>query len=43
MKVEGEISVDAPRAVVFSRLSDAFFFASCIDGVSDLVAIDNTH
>jgi len=43
MKVEGEITVDAPRDVVFSRLSDAPFFASCIDGVSDLTAIDETH
>ena len=43
MKVEGEISVDAPRDVVFSRLSDARFFASCIDGVSDLTEIDPTH
>jgi carbon monoxide dehydrogenase subunit G len=43
MKVEGEISVDAPRDVVFNRLSDAPFFASCIDGVSDLTAIDDTH
>ena len=36
MKVEGEISVAAPRARVFERLSDAAFFASCIDGVSEL-------
>jgi carbon monoxide dehydrogenase subunit G len=43
MKVEGEIGVDAPRDLVFSRLSDAPFFASCIDGVSDLAAIDATH
>jgi carbon monoxide dehydrogenase subunit G len=43
MKVEGEISVDAPRAAVFERLRDAPFFASCVDGVSDLTAIDDTH
>ena len=43
MKVEGEISVDAPRDLVFSRLSDARFFASCIDGVEDLTEIDPTH
>jgi carbon monoxide dehydrogenase subunit G len=43
MKVEGEISVDAPRDLVFSRLSDARFFASCIDGVQDLTEIDATH
>jgi carbon monoxide dehydrogenase subunit G len=43
MKVEGEISVGAPRELVFGRLSDAHFFASCIDGVSDLTALDDTH
>ena len=43
MKVEGEISVPAPRDLVFDRLSDAPFFASCIDGVKDLSAIDETH
>jgi uncharacterized protein len=43
MNVEGEISVDAPRDAVFSRLSDARFFASCIDGVEDLTEIDPTH
>jgi carbon monoxide dehydrogenase subunit G len=43
MKVEGEISVPAPRALVFDRLSDAQFFTSCIDGVKDLAAIDATH
>ena len=43
MKVEGEIRVEAPRERVFSRLSDAHFFASCIDGVQDLTAIDDTH
>ena len=43
MKVEGEINVQAPRELVFSRLSDAPFFASCIDGVRDLTAIDATH
>jgi hypothetical protein len=32
MIVEGEISVDAPRDLVFRRMSDARFFASCIDG-----------
>ena len=43
MKVEGEINVAAPRALVFERLRDAHFFASCIDGVSELTAIDETH
>ena len=31
------------RAMWCSRLSDARFFASCIDGVSDLTEIDPTH
>lgn len=43
MNVEGDISVPAPREQVFDRLSDARFFASCIDGVQDLTEIDATH
>jgi len=43
MKVEGEIRVDAPRELVFSRLSDARFFASCVDGVENLTEIDPQH
>ena len=43
MNVEGEISVAAPREQVFDRLSDACFFASCIEGVQDLTEIDATH
>jgi len=43
MKVEGEIRVDAPRDLVFNRLSDARFFASCIDGVENLTEIDPQH
>jgi carbon monoxide dehydrogenase subunit G len=43
MKVEGEISVGAPRALVFEKLRDAPFFASCVDGVGDLTAIDDSH
>jgi uncharacterized protein len=43
MKFSGEFSVAAPREVVFARLNDARFFASCLDGVSDLVEIDSTH
>jgi len=43
MKVEGEIDVPAPREQVFDRLSNARFFASCIDGVQDLREIDATH
>lgn len=43
MKVEGEIRVEASRERVFVRLVDAPFFASCIDGVKNLAAIDDTH
>ena len=43
MNVKGEISVSAPREQVFDRLSDARFFASCIDGVQDLGEVDATH
>jgi len=39
----GEIMVSAPREAVFKALSDAPFFASCIEGVRDLKAIDATH
>jgi uncharacterized protein len=39
----GEITVAAPREAVFKALSDAPFFASCIEGVRDLKAIDATH
>ena len=43
MNVAGEITVDASREAVFKALSDAQFFASCIDGVRDLKEIDATH
>jgi uncharacterized protein len=43
LNITGEISVAAPQAAVFNALSDAPFFASCIDGVRDLKAIDATH
>ena len=43
MNVAGEISVSAPREQVFGLMSDARFFASCIDGVQDLTEIDASH
>ena len=43
MNFVGEITVAAPREAVFKALSDAPFFASCIEGVRDLKAIDATH
>jgi len=41
--IAGEITVRASREEVFKALSDAQFFASCIDGVRDLKEIDATH
>ncbi len=43
MNVSGEIKVRAERAAVFDRLQDARFFASCVEGVADLVETDPTH
>ena len=35
--VSGELTVQAPRALVYDKVRDARFFASCVDGVSELV------
>jgi hypothetical protein len=43
MNITGEITVTAPREAVFKALSDAPFFASCIEGVHNLKEIDATH
>lgn len=43
MKFTGELIVAASREAVFAKLCDARFFASCVDGVSDLNEIDATH
>jgi len=43
MNFTGEIKVKAPQEAVFDRLNDARFFASCIEGVSNLEEIDPTH
>ena len=40
LNISGEITVAAPRESVFKALSDAPFFASCIEGVQDLKKID---
>jgi uncharacterized protein len=37
MKFSGELTVKAPREQVYKAMRDARFFASCVDGVSDLV------
>jgi len=36
MKFSGELTVKAPRAAVYAKMRDAQFFASCVDGVSEL-------
>lgn len=43
MEFKGEITVAAPRADVYSRIRDAEFFVSCIEGVRDLEVVDDTH
>jgi carbon monoxide dehydrogenase subunit G len=43
MIVSGEITIPAPRRIVFDALQNAPFFASCVDGVRDLKEIDATH
>lgn len=43
MKINGEFTVSAPRDVVYERLNDAQFFASCLEGVRDLTQVDETH
>jgi carbon monoxide dehydrogenase subunit G len=39
MKFSGDLSVKALRAAVYEKVRDARFFASCVDGVRDLVEI----
>jgi hypothetical protein len=43
MKFAGELAVPAPREAVFDRLQDARFFASCVEGVHDLVEVSPSH
>lgn len=43
MKITGAFEVPARREVVYERLNDAQFFASCVEGVSDLTEVDETH
>lgn len=37
MKFSGELTVKAPRDQVYKLVRDARFFASCVEGVNDLV------
>src|SRR5258708_16779425 len=39
MKITGQVRVKAPRAAVYAGLRDARFFASCVEGVRDLVEV----
>jgi carbon monoxide dehydrogenase subunit G len=43
MKFVGDIVIDAARDAVFAKVRDARFFASCVEGVRDLNAIDADH
>jgi carbon monoxide dehydrogenase subunit G len=39
MQFAGQVKVKAPQAAVFAAVRDARFFASCIEGVSELAEI----
>jgi uncharacterized protein len=43
MKFSGDIVVKAPRAAVYAAMRNARFFASCVDGVTNLNEIDPEH
>jgi len=43
MKFTGEIVIDAAREAVFTKIRDARFFASCVQGVQELNEIDPEH
>ncbi|AJE44879.1 CoxG family protein [Celeribacter indicus] len=43
MKLTGQIRANAPRERVFAAMRDAEFFASCVQGVSDLKEIDDRN
>jgi uncharacterized protein len=43
MKFDGEITVPGRRDTVFDKIQDARTFASCVDGVSDLAALDGNR
>jgi len=43
VKFEGRFRIPAPRAEVFEKLNDPHFFASCLEGVSDLKEIDENN
>jgi carbon monoxide dehydrogenase subunit G len=43
MKFTGDIAIPAPREAVYAKVRDARFFASCVEGVQELVEIDADH
>ena len=43
MRLDGELTVKAGREAVFDAVRNAQFFASCIEGMSDVSEIDATH
>lgn len=43
MRLNGELTIKACREAVFGAVRNARFFASCIEGVSELTEIDATH
>ena len=43
MKFTGDIVIPASREVVYAKVRDARFFASCVEGVQELNEIDPDH
>jgi carbon monoxide dehydrogenase subunit G len=43
MKFTGNIFIPAPRDAVYAKVRDARFFASCVEGVTNLNEIDTDH
>jgi uncharacterized protein len=43
MKFTGDIFIPAPRDAVYAKVRDARFFASCVEGVTNLNEIDTDH
>jgi uncharacterized protein len=43
MKFSGDIFIPAPRDAVYAKVRDARFFASCVEGVTNLNEIDTDH
>jgi carbon monoxide dehydrogenase subunit G len=43
MRFSGDIAIAASRDAVFAKVGDPQFFASCVDGLSNLTEVDGSH